>query len=188
MEMLKGLLPVVASAVIGLTAVPVSAADDIATKAQVCAACHGENGVPIDPKTTPVIWGQQSNYLFKELQNYHSGERKSPVMQPVVHDFSFDDLRALANYFAAKPWPAGHPANPPGTIPDKAVMCRACHGQNFEGGAPAPRLAGLSAEYLNLAMASFAHDQRTNNGDMPRFMKELSDGERDAIAHYLAGL
>jgi cytochrome c553 len=109
-------------------------------------------------------------------------------MQPVVHDFSFEDLRALANYFSAKSWPAGHPANPPGTIPEKAVMCRACHGQNFEGGAPAPRLAGLSAEYLNLAMASFAHDQRTNNGDMPRFMKELSDGERDAIAHYLSGL
>jgi cytochrome c553 len=186
--MLKGLLPAIAGAVIVLAAVPASAADDIETKAQVCAACHGENGVPTDPKTMPIIWGQQSNYLFKELQNYHSGERKSPVMQPVVHDFSFEDLRALANYFAAKPWPAGHPANPPGTIPEKAVMCRACHGQNFEGGAPAPRLAGLSAEYLNLAMASFAHDQRTNNGDMPRFMKELSDSERDAIAHYLAGL
>jgi cytochrome c553 len=190
--MSKGFLPAVAGAVFAVLAVllvaPAFADDDIATKARVCAACHGENGVPTDPKTMPIIGGQQSNYLFKELQNYHSGERKSPVMQPVVHDFSFDDLRALANYFAAKPWPAGHPANPPGTIPEKAVMCRACHGQNFEGGAPAPRLAGLSAEYLNVAMASFAHDQRTNNGDMPRFMKELSDGERDAIAHYLAGL
>jgi cytochrome c553 len=186
--MSKGFLPAVAGAVFFLLVAPAFAADDVESKAQVCAACHGENGVPTDPKTTPVIWGQQSNYLFKELQNYHSGERKSPVMQPVVHDFSFDELRALANYFAAKTWPAGHPANPPATIPDKAVMCLACHGQNFEGGAPAPRLAGQSVEYLNLAMASFAHDQRTNNLDMPHFMKDLSDSERDAIAHYIAGL
>src|ERR1700678_3938815 len=106
----KGLLLAVAGVSLALLAVPAFAADDVETKAQVCAACHGENGVPTDPKTMPIIWGQQSNYLFKELQNYHSGERKSPVMQPVVHDFSFDDLRALANYFAAKPWPAGHPA------------------------------------------------------------------------------
>src|SRR5580658_7714520 len=103
--MSKSFMPAVAGAVFVLFIAPAFAADDIETKAQVCAACHGENGVPIDPKTTPIIWGQQSNYLFKELQNYHSGERKSPMMQPMVHDFSFDDLRALANYFAAKPWP-----------------------------------------------------------------------------------
>ena len=46
---------------------PAVAADDIEAKAQTCAACHGENGVPADPKTTPIIWGQQANYLFKEL-------------------------------------------------------------------------------------------------------------------------
>ena len=171
-----------------LLVAPAFADDGIASKAQVCAACHGENGMPTDPKTMPIVWGQQANYLFKELQNYHSGERKSTVMQPMVHDFSFDELRALANYFAAKQWRAGHPANPPATIPEKAIMCSACHGQNFEGGAPAPRLAGQSAEYLNTAMANFAHDERANNLDMPHFMKELSDSERDAIAHYLAGL
>ena len=179
---------IMAGAAFALLATPAFAADDIAAKAQVCAACHGENGTPTDPKTMPVIWGQQSNFLYKELQNYHSGERKSSIMQPVVQSISLAELRTLADYFAAKPWPAGHPADPPGTIPQKAVMCRACHGQNFEGGAPAPRLAGQSAEYLNAAMASFAHGERTNNLDMPRFMKELSDSERDAIAHYIAGL
>ena len=186
--MSKGLLPAIAGAYLALLAVPASAADDIETKAQVCAACHGENGVPTDPKTIPIIWGQQSNYLFKELQNYHSGERKSPIMQPMVHDFSFDELRAFANYFAAKTWPAGHPANPPATIPEKAVMCRACHGPNFEGGAPAPRLAGLSHDYLLAAMNAFADGTRTNNLDMPGFMKALSEGDRDAIAQYMSGL
>jgi cytochrome c553 len=67
-------------------------------------------------------------------------------------------------------------------------MCKACHGQNFEGGAPAPRLAGLSYDYLAAAMRNFADGHRTNNLDMPGFMRALSDSDRDAIAHYLAGL
>jgi len=186
--MFTRLLSTICGAGIGfaVVAAPARAADDIATKAQECGVCHGAGGTPVDPKTTPIIWGQQSSYLYKELQNYHSGERKSPVMQPVVHDFSLADLRALADYFAAKPWPAGHPANPPPAIPEKAVMCRACHGQNFEGGPPAPRLAGLSYEYLAGTMRSFATDERTNNGDMSKFMHALTDSERDTIARYLA--
>ena len=57
--MSKGFLPAVAGAVFTLLSVPAFADDDIATKTQVCAACHGENGVPTDPKTMPIIWGQQ---------------------------------------------------------------------------------------------------------------------------------
>ena len=37
-------------------------------------------------------------------------------------------------------------------------------------------------------MNSFANDERTNNLDMPGFMKALAESQRDAIAHYLAGL
>jgi mono/diheme cytochrome c family protein len=37
-------------------------------------------------------------------------------------------------------------------------------------------------------MRSFAADERTNNGDMPKFMEALTDSERDAMARYLSGL
>jgi mono/diheme cytochrome c family protein len=37
-------------------------------------------------------------------------------------------------------------------------------------------------------MNSFADGSRTNNGDMPGFMKALSPADRDAMAKYLAGL
>ena len=67
-------------------------------------------------------------------------------------------------------------------------MCEACHQRNFEGGQPAPRLAGLSSDYLAAAMRAFADDQRTNNGDMPKFMKALTEAQRDAIARYLSAL
>jgi cytochrome c553 len=167
---------------------PAMAADDIEAKAQTCAACHGENGVPVDPKTMPIIWGQQANYLYKELHDYKSGDRKGPIMAPLVADISLPDLRQLANYFAAKPWPPKQGAGSAGTPPAGIAQCQPCHLPNFEGGAPAPRLAGLSYEYLAGAMNSFADGTRTNNGDMPGFMKALSDSDRDAMARYLAGL
>jgi cytochrome c553 len=162
-------------------------ADDIEARAAVCAGCHGQSGVPTTP-ATPVIWGQQANYLYKELHDYHSGDRSNAIMSPLVKTFSLDDLRKVANYFAAKPWPERQGATAAGSPPEKITMCRACHGQNFEGGAPAPRLAGLSYEYLIASMNSFADGQRTNNLDMPGFMKALTRGERDAMARYLSGL
>jgi cytochrome c553 len=189
---------VVASTVGALAAIAVPArADDdaVAAKAQACATCHGQNGTPISANF-PIISGQQGNYLYKELHDFHSGDRKNPIMAPLVQGTSLDELRALANYFAAKPWPgkqtastaAPSPAPPSDAIAAKIQTCKACHQANFEGGAPAPRLAGLSAEYLTSAMNAFANGQRTNNLDMPGFMKALSQGEREAIAKYLAGL
>jgi cytochrome c553 len=178
-------------AVVGIFAVGAAPAraDDIEAKAQVCAACHGQNGAPTDPKTIPIIWGQQANYLYKELHDFKSGDRLSPIMAPVVADLSLPELRQLANYFAAKSWPASSGGgSAPGGGPAGLAQCRLCHQPNFEGGAPAPRLAGLSYEYLAAAMTSFADGSRTNNGDMPGFMKALSAADRDAMAKYLAGL
>jgi hypothetical protein len=37
-------------------------------------------------------------------------------------------------------------------------------------------------------MRSFATDARTNNEDMPKFMRALADGELEAMARYLSGL
>ena len=53
-------------------------AESIEEKAQVCAACHGENGVPVEQSfPVPVIWGQQLGYLFFELRDFKSGARKN---------------------------------------------------------------------------------------------------------------
>jgi glucose dehydrogenase len=56
-------------------------AQTIEEKAQLCAACHGENGIPQE-KTTPVIWGQYQGYLYLELRDYKSGARKNDIMSP----------------------------------------------------------------------------------------------------------
>jgi len=138
--------------------------------------------------TIPVIWGQQQNYLVKQVHDYRAGDRNNPVMSPVAAGVKQEDTRPLAAYFAAKTWPEHKAADPAASPPEGIAMCKACHQPNFEGGAPAPRLAGLSYDYLVAAMKSFADDQRANNGDMPKFMKALTDGQRDTMAKYLAGL
>lgn len=165
---------------------PAHAADEIEAKAQLCAACHGDKGTPADPKTMPVIWGQQQSYLMKQLRDFRSGERNSAIMSPLAKGLAEGDLRKIAAYFAAKPWPQRASAESP--LPPKIAQCQACHQPNFQGGMPAPRLAGLSYEYLVASMRAFAAEERSNNLDMPKFMQVLTEAERDAIARYLAAL
>lgn len=176
--------------VVAAAAMPAAAQQgDIDTKVQLCAACHGQAGMPLDPKTMPGIWGQQSSYLYKQLHDYHSGIRDNPIMGPVAKGYSLADLRQIANYFAAKTWPAKPAAAASSAAaPEGIAQCRLCHQPNFEGGPPAPRLAGLSYEYMAAQMEAFANGTRTNNLDMPGFMKAHTAADRDAMARYIAGL
>ena len=182
-----------ASAILGLgivllAAVPAQAADEIEAKARLCEACHGDKGTPADPKTIPTIWGQQQSYLMKQMRDFRNGERNSAIMSPIARNLAEGDLRKVAAYFAAKTWPARQATAKAPSPPKGIAQCQACHQPNFEGGMPAPRLAGLSYEYLVAAMRAFATEERTNNLDMPRFMQMLSERERNAIARYLSAL
>jgi cytochrome c553 len=177
-----------AGAALALAAGAARAADDIEAKAQTCAACHGENGTPTDPKIIPVIWGQQESYIVKQLHDYRSGDRENAIMTPIAKDLAQEDLRKIARYFAAKPWPTTAQPAAAAALPKGAAQCQPCHQPKFEGGMPAPRLAGLSYEFLIAQMNAFADGQRTNNLDMPKFMQMLTPAEREAIARYLAAL
>ncbi len=166
---------------------PANAADDIADQMAVCGACHGQNGEPQD-KLTPIIWGQQQSFLVKQLHDYKSGDRANPVMAPIAQGIKQEDLRKAAAVFAAKTWPARHAAASAAPAPDGIAVCGACHLPSFKGAMSGPRLAGQSYEFLVAAMRSFADGERTNNGDMPRLMRQLTEAQRDAIARYLSAL
>jgi cytochrome c553 len=186
--MLARFFAAIFGAVIGLAIAPAHAADDMEAKAQVCAACHGAKGIPSDPKTIPVIWGQQESYLMKQLRDFRNGERPSAVMAPLAKGLAEGDLRQFAAYFAAKSWPSKKAQAKPPATPKGIAQCQACHQPNFQGGMPAPRLAGLSYEYLVQEMREFANGERTNNLDMPGFMRTLTERERNAIARYVSAL
>jgi cytochrome c553 len=179
---------IIAAAIAAILSAPAQAQDNIESKAALCAACHGANGVPTDPKTTPNIWGQQPYYILQQLVQYRNGTREHPIMSAIAKTLQPGDLRPLAAYFAAKSWPGKAAAATPPSPPKQMAMCVPCHQQNFEGGISWPRIAGLNYDYLVGAMRSFAKEERTTNTDMVQFMKLFSDSDRDAMAHYLAGL
>ncbi len=189
--MIKSVCAAACCAAVVLAAAPARAADEadpaIQAKVGVCGSCHGQDGVPTAP-SIPIIWGQKENYLVKEIHDYRAGDRSNPVMTPFAKTIAQEDSRKIAAYFAAKSWPAASKTAAAGEPPQGIAMCKACHGQNFEGGAPAPRLAGLSYDYLLSAMNGFADGSRTNNLDMPGFMKALTEEQRESMAKYLAGL
>jgi cytochrome c553 len=153
----------------------------------VCATCHGVRGIPQN-STIPVIWGQQENYLLKQLHDFESGDRPFEAMAWMASTLSQSEMASAAAYFAKKSWPArSASANSP-SPPALVAVCQACHQQNFVGGLPAPRLAGQSYEYLVDAMRRYAEGERTNSTEMTNIMKALSSDEREAMARYISGL
>ena len=142
-------------AFVALVALPtVVAAQSIEEKAQICTACHGENGVPPEQSfPVPAIWGQNLGYLFFQLRDFKSAARKSEQMTPVVDALERDDLMPLAQYFSKKPWPNLEQPHPPAEVTavarrvNASVVCTSCHLEGFKGDSTQPRLAGQVRAY-----------------------------------------
>jgi len=163
---------------------------EFAAKLLVCNACHGDKGIPKNA-TIPVIWGQQENYLGKQLHDFQSGVRNFEVMSWMTINLTPDELTTAAADFAKRSWPArsaGVPGAAATSPPTMVAVCTVCHQQNFVGGLPAPRLAGQSYEYLVEAMRRYADGERTNNAEMKTIMQAISPADREAIARYISSL
>jgi cytochrome c553 len=186
--MLKNLFSGLAAVATFAALIVPAGAQDIDAQVQSCAACHGQNGVPADPKTTPIIWGQTEYYIVTQLRSYKAGDRKNPVMEAIAKSIKIEDMRPIARYFAGKTWPENQAKNASATEAAGTAVCKICHQQNFQGALSGPRLAGLSYDYLSAQMRLFADNQRTNNEDMPKIMKDVSESDREAMARYLAAL
>ena len=166
-------------------------ADAIEDKAATCAACHGDQGVPIDPKF-PIIWGQHAGYLYIELKDMKSGARKNEVMAPIVADLTKEDMLALAQYFETKSWPAtgyqastddANKANPI----EVAGQCTSCHLQGYLGDSAVPRLAGQNVEYLIKTTDDFKTKERANNTFMNDMLATFPGADIATMSRFLAG-
>ena len=52
--------------------------------ATACVACHGADGMGLAPAGFPRLAGLSADYLSKQLHDFQSGKRVSPVMQPLA--------------------------------------------------------------------------------------------------------
>ena len=164
---------------------------DVGEAVAVCAGCHGEDGVPVEPDY-PVIWGQQFYYLYVQLRDYKSGLRANEIMGPQVADFDRDQLKALATFFSEKTWtkvPADVDADnvAKGEAAASSGECSQCH-NTYMGDSRIPRLAGQQQAYLARTMHEYKSKQRNNDATMGSLMQTFDDTEIDALADFLAAL
>ena len=75
-------------------------------KSMGCITCHGEFGNSPSPSDQPVqpplLAGQHADYLVKTLEDYASGERKSPFMVGFAATLNAQDRADLAAFYAAQ--------------------------------------------------------------------------------------
>jgi cytochrome c553 len=72
------------------------------SKAALCSACHGNNGVS-NIAIYPNLAGQKQQYLENAIKAYRNGERKNAIMSPMVTGLTEQDIKNLAAYFASLP-------------------------------------------------------------------------------------
>jgi cbb3-type cytochrome c oxidase subunit III len=165
----------------------------------VCAACHGAGGNSGTP-ANPRLAQQHPEYIVKQLQEFKSGKRPSPIMQGFAAQLTDADMRNIAAYVG------GNKAKP-GFAKDKALVaqgeriysggiaersvpaCAGCHSPNGAGiPAQYPRLAGQHADYTGAQLIAFREGARKNSPQMAAIAGKLNDREIRAVADYIAGL
>jgi cytochrome c553 len=67
--------------------------------AQICVACHGQDGVGITPQY-PSLSGQHEDYIERALHDYKRGGRKNPIMGTFAGQVKDADVKVLAKYYA----------------------------------------------------------------------------------------
>jgi cytochrome c553 len=163
-------------------------------KAEICAGCHGENGIS-QMENVPSLAGQPDQYIQWQLVFFRAGARKNDQMQPIVEQLDNNDIRNLGAYFASLTPPKATPDDNPdlskkGAQAAVGRRCANCHTDSFAGTNAVARIADQREEYLLKALRDYKSSVRSGGGmaAMADVAYPLSEEEITALAHYLAHL
>jgi cytochrome c553 len=166
------------------------------TKAFSCSACHGFAGNSRSA-TMPILAGMNAAYIKKALQDYASGKRPSPEMEPYAKmavQLGVDDV---ASYFASQtriPTPISTEAAAVARGRTASQPCVACHGAAGKGDPSkgVPDLTGQPNAYLQQQMVLFKADRRSPGDEplkaMKAIMKTIPDEQFADLAAYYSSL
>ena len=131
---------------------------------QACAQCHGAQGNAVS-SAFPTLSAQLPTYLVAQLMLFKTGERRSPIMQPVAQNLSASDMLDTAAYFSSqtpgKPYASnnaellthGEKLYREGDLQRGIPACIHCHGVTGSAIAPIfPRIGGQSPDYLEFVL------------------------------------
>lgn len=181
------------------------------SKAASCASCHGEDGNS-QVSTFPKLAGQHASYLSKQLIAFKSGERKDPMMAPMVSALSDQDMQDISSFYAtnklaANPEPTvdksadaatqakakeemdtmlaeGRNLYRNGNLTTQVSACIACHGPYGDGNKPAsfPLIKAQHADYIIKTLSDFKSGKRSNNPDNMMHMIALKMSDQEIKA------
>lgn len=185
-----------------------SAQAEMPAQAAACVACHQTTGLGM-PNLAPATAGMPAAYLAAQIRHFQTGERKNPIMQPMVAGLDEAGITAVSEWFASLPLP--QPVTPafrgdksPQDITDLGEQlaylgdwsrnlpsCVSCHGPEGVGvGETFPHLAGQHADYIESQLHAWQNGTRSGdaNGIMGVMAKKLTDEEITAVAQYFANV
>ncbi len=164
-----------------------------------CVACHTADGTRGTP-ANPILQGQHTEYLVKQLREFKAGKRKNAVMQGMVAALSDEDMQHLAAFYAAAKAKPGFAKNKDtvalgekiyrGGIGERQVpACTGCHSPTGAGlPSQFPRVAGQHGDYTEAQLVAFRAGSRANNTQMTTIAGRMNDREIKAVSDYIAGL
>lgn len=170
-------------------------------KSLLCAGCHGEFGVSIDP-LIPNLAGQYENYIIKQVLNFQDGARSNEIMSAMASTINIDDLYDVAAYYSSQKIMngSGKPEKHLGkklfsdsSISNMSLACVNCHGERGHGLEPRisafPVIGGQQKDYIRQQLFNFRYGERTNtpNDIMNRIAGSLTDAQIEWLADYISG-
>ncbi len=167
---------------------PASAAPE---QAELCAACHGAQGVsPIED--VPSLAGQPETFLTLQMILFRERIRRFEPMNAAMRGIRDAEVEALARFYAALPPPAPEAAPDAeraarGRALSAEHRCGVCHLADYAGQNQVPRLAGQREDYLLHAMRDYqAGTRQGTDTSMQAVLYGLSERDLADLAHYLA--
>jgi cytochrome c553 len=166
-----------------------------------CVECHGKTGnPPITDKyvhQSPILAGQNYQYLVTQLNHLKSGSRLSDEMGQSIQDYSDLEINQIAFYFSQQtqttnlPFDASIDTLKHSVADDKLwidigrvlyqqgdksrgiVACQSCHGKSGAGDSlrSIPKLAAQHARYLRMTLHDYKSGKRTTDKGLSNSLK-----------------
>jgi cytochrome c553 len=148
-----------------------------APQALVCSACHGFAGQSRS-NAMPILAGIAPWYFKKAIQDYASGKRTSPEMEPYAKMVLQSGVDDVAAYFAAQARTPSPVKLDPAAVERgraAAAQCTLCHGASGRGDPSkgVPDLTGQPPGYLRNQMLLFKADRRSPGDEQLKAVKAL---------------
>jgi cytochrome c553 len=166
----------------------------------LCGGCHNPDGNSIIPEN-PKLSGLNAKYLARQLKDFKSGDRASPIMSTIIPMVDESEFKPLAAYFSEQKRTPGVTEKPElaaqgkqiydeGIIGSAVPACTGCHNEDGSGTDKYPRLTGQNTAYVVSQLTNFKSGERKNDPKavMQTVAKRMTEQEIQAVAEYIVTL